>query len=202
MSWFFYYRQCTQLSSGTKRADRGCRTIECHSMMGLRSGWFVVSLGEMAAIPPSCSINSINFGHRNINTHLKELDYSHKFIEVFVIADSTISWSNEPKEPTEAVEGENATLRWDYNLGGLLFLLVKWYQILDGKETEIAKRVLANSPEIFYNFTGRLLITHKATLIITNVSRTDTGKYKCAVTPQSGKALSSTRQLDVLCKLF
>ena len=82
----------------------------------------------------------------------------------------------------------------------MLFLSVKWYQILDGKETLIAKRVLANSPEIFDEFKARFVITDKATLIITTVSRTDTGKYKCTVAPQSGKDISSTRQLNVLCK--
>ena len=81
-----------------------------------------------------------------------------------------------------------------------MFLTVKWYQILDGKETVIAQRVLANSPEIFDEFKARFMITDKATLIITNVPRTDTGKYKCIVTPQSDKDIFSTRQLDALCK--
>ena len=45
---FCYCRQYTQLVSGAKRANRGCRRRECHTKMGLRSGWFVVSLGKMA----------------------------------------------------------------------------------------------------------------------------------------------------------
>ena len=122
------------------------------------------------------------------------------FIEIAKIADSALSWSQEPKQPTEAVEGENATLRWDYDLGGATFLLVKWHQILDGNEKEIAKRILSNNLQLFGNFTARFNVTDKATLIITNVLRTDTGKYECTVTPQSGADITSTRQLNVLCK--
>ena len=106
----------------------------------------------------------------------------------------------QPKEPTEAEERGNATLRWDYDLGGSRFFSAKWHRILDGKEIQIATQILANNPNIFDNFTARFSITDKATLIITNVSRTDTGKYKCSVSPESGKDISSTRQLDVLCK--
>ena len=83
-----------------------------------------------------------------------------------------------------------------------MFLSVEWNQILDGNsnEKEIGKRVLGKSPEVLGGFKARFNVTEKATLIITNVLRTDTGKYKCKVSPQSGRSFSSTVLLDVQCK--
>ena len=84
----------------------------------------------------------------------------------------------------------------------MAFLSVEWNQILDGSlnEKEIGKRVLGNSPQLFGDFKARFNITDKATLIITNVLRTDTGKYECKVTPHSGPSFSSTILLDIQCK--
>ena len=84
----------------------------------------------------------------------------------------------------------------------MAFLSVEWNRILRGNsnEKEIGKRVLGNSPQVFGDFKARFNITDNATLIITNVLRTDTGKYECKVTPHSGRSFSSTILLDVQCK--
>ena len=111
-------------------------------------------------------------------------------------------WVQEPNSPTRAAEGENAKLTWDYDLGGVAIASVEWNQILDGNlnEKEIGKIISGDMPQVFDGFKARFNITDKATLIITNVLRTDTGKYECKVTPQSGRSFSSTILLDVQCK--
>ena len=44
--------------------------------------------------------------------------------------------------------------------------------------------------------------SEKATLMIFNLRRTDTGEYECKVETDGGEEISSTIQLNVLCKLF
>ena len=118
-----------------------------------------------------------------------------------LITESALSWDKEPDNPTEAVEGENVTLRWDYNLDGGTFYQVQWERV-DGSVRFVGSRVLANNPVVFAAFQPRFQISEseEATLIISNVNRTDTGKYKCQFQIQEGQNLPSEIQLDVLCK--
>ena len=83
----------------------------------------------------------------------------------------------------------------------MAFVSVEWNQILDGNlnEKEIGKIISGDIPQVFDGFKARFNITDNATLIITNVLRTDTGKYECKVTPHSGQSFSSTILLDVQC---
>lgn len=61
---------------------------------------------------------------------------------------------------------------------------------------------MSNNPIVFFPFKPRFKISEKeeAALIISNVNRADTGKYRCVVQIQEGLSLSSEIQLDVLCK--
>ena len=108
-------------------------------------------------------------------------------------------WVQEPNNRTEAVEGENITLRWDYNLTGDTVFLVLWF---DKKSVKSIGRLSSNNPVVFDGYKPRFKINtnEKATLSILHVTRTDTGEYGCEVQTQGGKTLISVIRLDVLCK--
>ena len=108
-------------------------------------------------------------------------------------------WVQEPNSPTEVVEDKSITLRWDYNLTGDTVFQVQW---IDKKSVKNIGRLSSNNPVVFDDYKPRFKInaTDKATLIILNVTRNDTGEYGCEVQTQGGKMLNSVIRLDVLCK--
>ena len=108
-------------------------------------------------------------------------------------------WVQEPNNPTEVVEGENITLRWDYNLTGDTVYQVQW---IDKKNVESIGRLSSNIPVVFDGYETHFAINanEKATLIILHVTRNDTGQYGCEVQTGRGKKLNSVIQIDVLCK--
>ena len=108
-------------------------------------------------------------------------------------------WVQEPNNLTETVEGENITLRWDYNLTGDTVFQVLW---IDKKNMETIGRLSSNNPVVFDGYETRFKINanEKATLIILHVTRNDTGEYGCEVQTGRGKKLTSVIRLDVLCK--
>ena len=116
-----------------------------------------------------------------------------------LITETILRWVQEPNSPTEAVEGENITLRWDYNLTGDTVFLVQW---IDKKSVKNIGRLSSNNPVVFDDYKTRFKINanDKATLIILYVTRNDTGEYGCEVQTQGGKTLNSVIRLDVLCK--
>ena len=104
----------------------------------------------------------------------------------------------EPNNPTEAVEGENITLQWDYNLTGDTLDRVQWRQ-----EGIPVGKLTSNGLLVFPDYKTRFKIdaNEKATLMIFNVTRRDRGKYVCQVESNQGdKPISSVIQLNVLCK--
>ena len=100
------------------------------------------------------------------------------------------------------MEGGNISLRWNYDLGGGKFLIVQWRQF-DGMNSQvIGRRVMSRRPEVLDTFKSRFKINvnENATLIIINVRRTDTRKYRCEVGAFSGPSIYSAIRLDVICK--
>ena len=122
-----------------------------------------------------------------------------KFNFFLLITETILRWVQEPNNPTEAAEGENITLRWDYNLTGDTVFLVHW---IDKKSVKNIGRLSSNNPVVFDDYKTRFKINanDKATLIIFNVTRNDTGEYGCEVQTQGGETLNSVIRLDVLCK--
>ena len=109
-------------------------------------------------------------------------------------------WVQEPNNLTEVVEGENnITLMWDYNLTGDSVFQVQWF---DKKRGKTIGRLSSNNPVVFEDYKPRFKINadEKATLIILNVTRDDTGEYRCEVQTQGGETLDSVIRLDVQCK--
>ena len=106
----------------------------------------------------------------------------------------------EPNNLTEAVEGDNITLRWDYNLTGDTIDRVQWRDV---KNSEAIGKLSSSGPVVYPDYITRFMIdaNEKATLKIFNVTRTDTGEYKCEVDVKlSDRKISSVIQLNVLCK--
>ena len=118
---------------------------------------------------------------------------------LFYAAGSTLSWVREPNNPTEAVEGHNTTLSWDYNLDSGKLRSVKW---LDKAWYTIGEIWPTSNPLVFIKFRPRFKISEieQATLIIINVTRADMGRYTCQVMTKDLRQLYSAIQVDVLCK--
>ena len=119
-----------------------------------------------------------------------------------MFAEVILQWVLEPNNPTQAVEGDNITLRWDYNLTGDTVDRVQWINVKNAKAKGIGK-LTSNGPVVFPDFLTRFKIdaNEKATLMIFNVTRRDTGEYTCEVDlQQSINKISSVRKLNVLCK--
>ena len=115
-----------------------------------------------------------------------------------MFAEIILQWVLEPNNPTEAVEGENITLRWDYNLTGDTLDRVQWRQ----EDTPVGK-LTSNGPVVFSGYKTRFKIdaNEKATLMIFSVARSDKGKYVCQVESNQGdKPIRSVIQLNVLCE--
>ena len=103
-----------------------------------------------------------------------------------------------PNNQTEALEGENITLRWDYNLTGDTLDRVQWRQ----EGTPIGK-LTSNGPVVYTDYKTRFKIdaNEKATLMIFDVTRRDKGEYKCEVESNlGGMPISSVIQVNVLCE--
>ena len=116
---------------------------------------------------------------------------------------NTLRWTKEPNNPTEAEEGTDVSLKWDYDLEGATFRSLEWIYIKTG--STIADRDSPSSKPFMYAAFSRFNVseTERATLIITNVNRTDTVKYSCKLTVQDGQnrpQIASTIQLKVICK--
>ena len=114
------------------------------------------------------------------------------------IAEIILRWAQEPINPTE-VEGKNITLRWDFNLTGDTVDQVEWTDEKNGKSIA---RLSSGVIKIFtaYKERFKVIASEKATLMIFNLTRTDTGGYKCIVETDEGEEFSSVIQLNVLCK--
>ena len=115
--------------------------------------------------------------------------------------DGTLHWTQEPTKPTEVVEGKDIALKWDYNLTGDTFSALEWIYTRTAKT--IGRRNSPSGKPLLSSSFPRFNIseTEKATLIITNVNRTDTAKYSCKLTAQNNwEGIVSVMQLNVLCK--
>ena len=116
---------------------------------------------------------------------------------------NTLKWTKEPNNPTEAEERTDTALKWDYDLEGATFRSLEWIYMKTG--STIADRDTPSSKPYVYPGFPRFNVseTERATLIITNVNRTDTAKYSCKLTVQDGqkrRQITSIIQLKVICK--
>ena len=114
--------------------------------------------------------------------------------------EGALHWIQEPTNPTEAVEGTDTALKWDYNLDGETFTSLEWFY---KAAATIGQRSSPSSKPQMNPLFPRFNIseTEKATLIISSVNRTDTAEYSCKVkSQQTWLGIVSTIQLDVLCK--
>ena len=114
------------------------------------------------------------------------------------IVETALRWEQEPSNTTEVVGGRNATLRWDYNLDGGTLRVVEWTERTTGQS--IGEIRPPSSPVVFPSFRPRFMISEKATLVIINVTRNDTGEYSCRAQTQDSQTIISTVWLEVLCK--
>ena len=117
---------------------------------------------------------------------------------MFVAAGIILQWVQEPINSTEA-EGKNITLRWEYNLTGDTIDQVLWNDEKNGKSIA---RLTSGVIKMFAAYKERFKVnaSEKATLMIFNLTRTDTGEYGCKVETDGGVEFSSVIQLDVMCK--
>ena len=74
----------------------------------------------------------------------------------------------------------------------------------DSKNGKTIGRLSSGVIKIFTAYKERFKInaSEKATLMIFNVTRTDTGGYECKVETDGGEEINSAIRLNVLCKLF
>ena len=81
----------------------------------------------------------------------------HGFLKMYIcfISEVIPQWVLEPNNPTEAVEGENITLRWDYSQIGDTVDLIQW---LDMKNTEAIGKLTSNGPVVYPHYTTRFKI--------------------------------------------
>ena len=117
------------------------------------------------------------------------------------VVETALQWDREPSNTTEAVEGRNATLRWDYNLDGGTLRVVEWTDRTTGQI--IGDIRPPSGPVVFPNFRPRFKISEtetEATLTIINVTESDAGEYSCRVQTQYFQQIISTVRLDVLRK--
>ena len=115
--------------------------------------------------------------------------------------ETALQWDQEPSNTTEAVEGRNVTLRWDYNLDGSTLRVVEWTDRTTGQS--IGEIRPPSSALVFTNFIPRFNINKtetEATLMIINVTESDAEEYSCRVQTQDFQQISSTVRLDVLRK--
>lgn len=113
---------------------------------------------------------------------------------------SAIRWIKEPNASTEAVEGRAVALKWDYDLEGDSFHSLEWIYM---KTTEtIAERDPSLGRYVNPKFPRfNLSDTENATLIISDVKRTDKEGCSCKLkTRQNRPGIASVVRLNVLCK--
>ena len=114
----------------------------------------------------------------------------------------------EPENPTEAEEGNEAGLTWSFDLEGSTFRLMNWIFVRDGVvvPTTIAEMFSLDQPDIYDSRFSVNASGGNTTLILSNVSRTDAeGTFSCELTYKpaneaSKKLISKTIRLDVFCK--
>ena len=116
---------------------------------------------------------------------------------------NTLRWTKEPNNATEAEEGTDVSLKWDYDLEGATFRSLEWIYIKTG--STIGDRDSPSSKPFVYAGFPRFDISEmeRATLIITNMNRTDAAKYSCKLTVRYGQnrlQINSVMQLKVICK--
>ena len=116
---------------------------------------------------------------------------------------NTLKWTKEPNNPTEAEEGTDRELKWDYDLEGATFRSLEWIYVKTS--STIADRDSPSSKPFMYAGFPRFNVseTERATLIITNVNRSDEAEYSCKLTVQDGQIrpqITSVIQLKVMCK--
>ena len=116
---------------------------------------------------------------------------------------NTLKWTKEPNNPTETVEGTDTALKWDYDLEGATFRSLEWISMKT--LSTIADRDSPSSKPFIYAGFPRFNVseTERASLIITNVNRSDEAGYSCKLTVQDGQIrpqIASVIQLKVICK--
>ena len=119
---------------------------------------------------------------------------------LFVLSGALV-FTEEPKNPFLAMEGDNITLEWRYSFGKDDSLS----QALFEKEKQIVDRYSPSRPPwIKSSYRGRILvnITNDYTsIILLGVKRTDEGKYKFTfVSHKDRERVEKELAISILCK--
>ena len=115
----------------------------------------------------------------------------------------SLRWTKEPSDPTEALEGTDVSLDWDYDLQGATLRRLEWSDHDANKA--IAEWDKSSEPLIFAAFQSRFSVdtNKKAALVIRNVNQTNNGRYSCDLQGLQNSAvqeLPSIIQLRVVSK--
>ena len=119
---------------------------------------------------------------------------------MFVLSGAPV-FTEEPKSPFLAVEGNNVTLEWRYSLGKDLSLS----QALFEKHTQIVDKYSPFLPPwIKQSYHGRILVNitnNYTSIILLGVKRTDEGSYKLTVVSSGNRARNESKlEISILCK--
>ena len=134
------------------------------------------------------------------------LSWNFFFLTSISLLVRSLRWIKEPSDPTEAREGTDVSLDWDYDLQGVPFRQLIWSDWSDSDaDKTIAEWDKSSRPLIFADFQSRFDVDEnkKATLVIRNVNQTNNGRYSCdlqGLTNGAVQELSSIIQLLVVSK--
>lgn len=94
-----------------------------------------------------------------------------------------LTWTQEPKRPTEASPGTTSFLQWNFESVGDRF----WFLLVfrntstsnNSSEQDIALKLANGSSHLYDQFKNRTELIDQATLIIHDIKESDAGRYCC-----------------------
>lgn len=104
-----------------------------------------------------------------------------------------------PVNPLIAQDGSNITFHWDYTASKQL-TLAQWGTMTEGNilDTIIAQQHGSNDVEyLSSSYKGRALIERRAYLTLVHVKMSDSGRYGCKLTFESGQSIINSTMLIV-----
>ena len=110
-------------------------------------------------------------------------------------------FTEKPKNPFLAVEGDNVMLEWRYSFGKGNSLS----QVVFENEKQIVDRYSPFLPPwIYFSYRGRILVNitdYYTSIIFLGVKRTDEGSYKLTIVSNKNRERSESKlEISILCK--